>query len=638
MASFVAHSGRSCLLGWHARCTYTFRKHVLGSFSTSCPHMVRGNSCRLMTTRRLPPASRLLQVNLSSLDRSVPPEQTSSFSLFLREGLFFERRSVSSYGSPHFTALTTCRSSGRTEGGAVRGRGLASSPLLGVYVHLRHHSTVSGGNRATSSAAAKESSSTPPPYGGIPAKHINPEEVERLVSTRAAAERKSNRLLVLTVILLGVGVYTYYGIQDVSSSLYSLYEPCTSFLFSYFNSIALLNPETAHHYAIEMAKRGWVPADYDREEQAMNVEIGGLRFFNPIGLAAGFDKHAEAPAAFLKMGFGFVEVGSITPEPQPGNPSPRLFRLVEDRGIINRFGFNSKGADHAQKRLEEFAANRWKDPIVSNGVLGVNLGKNKTSEDAVGDAKVGVRKLARYADYLVINLSSPNTPGLRSLQQKSHLTAIIDGVHEELNELDKHAHRQGEERREGTSSSSSSNPSSLSIPPSSPFYLNQTGKRPLLFVKIAPDLSMEEKQSIAEVALEKKIGGLIVTNTTIQRPESLRSCHKTETGGLSGRPLRELSTACVADMYALTGGKVPIIASGGVESGADALAKIEAGASLVEIYTSMIYKGPQVVRNIKNELYSLLNSKGYPSVAAAVGQKHRGQDKKVKKVLPPRFD
>ncbi|PFH32300.1 putative dihydroorotate dehydrogenase reveal [Besnoitia besnoiti] len=460
---------------------------------------------------------------------------------------------------------------------------------------------------------------------GLPPKDADPEEIERLIANRAKGERRTNRRLFGVILLLGTGVYLFNAAGDVSTQLYALYEPVMSTLFPFLTA-GPFDPETAHHYAMELAKRGWLPVDYDREEAAMNVDIKGLKFVSPIGLAAGFDKHAEAPAALMRMGFSFLEVGSITPEPQPGNPKPRLFRLPEDRSIINRFGFNSKGVEYAEQQLSAFAEARWKDPFTAGGVLGVNIGKNKTSEDAVGDIRKGISKLGRFADFLVVNLSSPNTPGLRSLQQKSHLASIIDGAKAELDALDKEAKAVVE--KVGAQADAGS--------PSRAFYVNQTGKRPLFFVKIAPDLTMEEKQSIAEVALEKKLDGLVVSNTTIQRPDTLKSSHKTETGGLSGRALKDMSTACVSDMYKLTDGKLVIIATGGVESGRDALDKIEAGASLVEIYSSMIFAGPQIARRVKNELYSLLNEKGYKDVAAAVGRKHRVVQEK--KLHAPKFD
>ncbi|KFG30726.1 putative dihydroorotate dehydrogenase reveal [Toxoplasma gondii GAB2-2007-GAL-DOM2] len=467
------------------------------------------------------------------------------------------------------------------------------------------------------------------PSAGLPPKDVDPEEIERIVRERTTRERKANRRLVFLVLLLGTGVYCYSALQDVSSMIYSFYEPVTSVLFRYFSS-GPLDPETAHGYTMELAKRGWLPVDYDREESALNVDINGLKFLSPIGLAAGFDKHAEAPAALLRMGFSFLEVGSITPKPQPGNPKPRLFRLYEDRSVINRFGFNSNGADYAQTQLEAFSEARLRDPFTAQGVLGVSLGKNKTSEDAVADLREGVKKLGRFADFLVVNLSSPNTPGLRSLQSASHLAAIIDGVQEELDALDRQAQaasqkQRNERRRHG------GNPEETKA-----FYANQTGRRPLFFVKIAPDLSMEEKESIAKVALEKNLDGFVVSNTTIQRPETLKSPAKSETGGLSGRALKHLSTACVSDMYKLTQGKLAIIATGGVESGRDALDKIEAGASLVELYSSMVYIGPQVARRVKNELYQALNEKGYKDVAAAVGRKHKHVPEK--KLQAPKFD
>eukprot|EP00916_Digyalum_oweni_P003363 GHVL01006058.1.p1 GENE.GHVL01006058.1~~GHVL01006058.1.p1 ORF type:complete len:298 (+),score=79.78 GHVL01006058.1:797-1690(+) len=280
------------------------------------------------------------------------------------------------------------------------------------------------------------------------------------------------------------------------------------------------------------------------------------------------------------MGFGFVEVGTVTPEPQGGNEKPRLFRLDEDKAVINRFGFNSDGGDIVVERVKNIISSRTRDRLASRMILGVNIGKNKMSEDAVKDFETGAIKFGPYADYLVINVSSPNTPGLRKYQNKEELSKIIERCKKAL------------------------------LPNS-----------PLLFLKIAPDLTDEQKKDIADVCMDKKIDGLIICNTTVSRP-NLISSKKDETGGLSGLPLKDMSTRLVFEMYKLTMGKIPIIASGGVFTGKDALEKITAGASLVQIYSSFIYEGPKICRKIKSELSCLIKNLGFHDITEAVGYDH----------------
>ncbi|CDJ64224.1 dihydroorotate dehydrogenase, putative [Eimeria necatrix] len=371
------------------------------------------------------------------------------------------------------------------------------------------------------------------------------------------------------------------------------------------------DPEFAHDMVMWLAAKGYLPYDLERDDPELSVNIKGLTFHTPVGLAAGFDKDAEAPLNFCKMGFGFVEVGTITPKPQLGNPKPRIFRLAKDHAIINRCGFNSAGLDVVEPRLEKVSRDRWHDRLERHCVLGVNIGKNKDTVNAEDDIREGVKRVGRFADYLVINLSSPNTKGLRTLQQREHLRSIITAAQNELEKLEERDRAQRErdghsnprEEEEAASSDSVTHKAEQ-------FFPTQTGKRPLLFVKIAPDLTDEEKRDIADVALETGLDGLIVTNTTIQRPESLKSESKHETGGLSGRPLKAMSTKCVSDMYKMTNGQVAIIASGGIETGLDAYKRIRAGASAVEVYTSMIYRGPIVARRVKDELLNILNQAG----------------------------
>ena len=341
-----------------------------------------------------------------------------------------------------------------------------------------------------------------------------------------------------------------------------------------------LPPERAHDLTLWALRQGLAPRQRQPDDPILAGRVWGLDFANPLGLSAGFDKDAVAAEPLLRLGFGFVEVGSITPQPQAGNPRPRVFRLRQDAAVINRLGFNNAGLDAAEARLRHWRRQRLLGP------LGVNIGKNKETADAAEDYALGARRLAPLADYLVINVSSPNTPELRALQGRQALAALIAAVQQARD----------------------------AAVPSTP---------PPLLVKIAPDLTEEDKRDIAEVALDRRLDGLIVGNTTVSRPESLTSPARGEIGGLSGRPLFALSTAVLADMHRLTEGRIPLIGVGGVASGADAYAKIRAGALLVQLYTALIYRGPGLVGRIKRELADLLRRDGFGSVAEAVGADSR---------------
>ena len=340
-----------------------------------------------------------------------------------------------------------------------------------------------------------------------------------------------------------------------------------------------LSPETAATVSLRTLQYGLgglLAGRYAQQPDApiLKQRLWGLDFANPVGLAAGCDKDARAPDALLRMGFGFVEIGTVTPRPQPGNPKPRLFRLNEDRAAINRMGFNSGGLDGVVARL----ARRRRA-----GVIGVNLGKNRDSAGATEDYEEGIRRTAPFADYLVVNISSPNTPGLRDLQARASLEALL--------------------------------PRLLNI-------RNSTKYTTPLLLKIAPDLTSAECRDIVEIALTTGIDGLIVSNTTIIRPPGLRSRYAAETGGLSGQPLFSASTALVADMYRLTQGKLPLIGVGGVGSADEAYAKIRAGANLVQLYTALAFDGPALIGRIKTGLAELLVRDGFASVSEAVGSAH----------------
>ncbi|XP_037102493.1 dihydroorotate dehydrogenase (quinone), mitochondrial isoform X2 [Syngnathus acus] len=355
----------------------------------------------------------------------------------------------------------------------------------------------------------------------------------------------------------------------------------------------LVGAETAHVLAIKMISLGLVPVNRYQDPESLEINVLGLKFKNPVGIAAGFDKHGEAVDGLYKIGFGFVEVGTITPKPQDGNPKPRVFRLAADRAIINRYGFNSCGILEAQQRLKAREAAQ-QEQTKAGFPLGINLGKNKESWDAKADYLEGMAAMGPLADYLVVNVSSPNTPGLRDLQGKAELRRLLHTVLK---------------KRDGM----------------------QGRHKPPVLVKIAPDLSAQDKRDIADVVTELGVDGLMVSNTTVSRPEALQDPQKSETGGLSGQPLKDMSTNVVREMYRLTKGKVTIVGIGGVASGQDAMDKIRAGASLVQLYTALTYQGPPVVTKIKRELEQLLKEQGFSSVSEAVGADHKGLDGATRK-------
>ncbi|CAE7571536.1 PYRD [Symbiodinium sp. KB8] len=352
--------------------------------------------------------------------------------------------------------------------------------------------------------------------------------------------------------------------------------------------VHLLDAETAHVAGVQAAARGWAPIDSDDDPPELATEWLGMTLGNPIGLAAGFDKGGEAVDGMLGMGFGAVEVGSVTPEPQPGNAKPRVFRLAEDGAVVNRYGFNSEGLDTVQGRVVSYMRRRSDNPAALRrlGPVGVNVGKNKDG-DAVEDFTRGVRTMAPYADYVVVNVSSPNTPGLRSLQRQEQLQQLVTAC---------------VQARDGL-----------------PWGTSLQRDPPPLLVKVAPDLSDAEIDDICAVALSTGIDGLIVSNTTVARPVYLRSPARAETGGLSGAPLFRPSTEVLKKVYARVGHALPIVGVGGVSSGEDAFEKIRAGASLVQLYSSVSLGGPQVLRDIKTDLAQLLRKGGFASVQEAVG-------------------
>jgi dihydroorotate dehydrogenase len=332
-----------------------------------------------------------------------------------------------------------------------------------------------------------------------------------------------------------------------------------------------LDSETGHRLAIRGLAA--MPRRAPAAPGALAIEVAGLTFPNPVGVAAGFDKDAEVPDALLGLGFGFTEVGSITPLPQTGNPRPRLFRLVEDAAVINRMGFNNGGAEAALARL----AARSGRP----GIVGVNIGANKDSDDRIADYAVMARMMAPVASYLCVNISSPNTPGLRALQDESALTGLLDAVIAARDEA---------------------------VPQGAP----------PVFLKVAPDLEPADIDAIARIALDKQLGALVVSNTTISRP-ALRSTHAGETGGLSGAPLRTLATQRLRDFRKATGGAIPLVGVGGIATAEHAWERIRAGASLVQLYSAMVYEGPGLGARIVRGLEALMRRDGFASIAEAVG-------------------
>lgn len=336
-------------------------------------------------------------------------------------------------------------------------------------------------------------------------------------------------------------------------------------------AIFALSPERAHRMtiaALRLAPR--MPAD---PPGPLATTVAGLHFPGPVGLAAGFDKDAEVPDAMLGMGFGFVEVGSITPQPQAGNPRPRLFRLTQDRAVINRMGFNNEGAAVAAARLEARRGNP--------GIVGINIGANKDSADRIFDYATMARIMAPLASYLAVNVSSPNTPGLRALQDEGALRELLAAV------IAARAEKCG-------------------------------SSGPPIFLKVAPDLEPSDIDAIARIAIDMELGALIVSNTTITRPP-LRSPYREEGGGLSGAPLNPLALQRLRDFRRATGGAVPLIGVGGIASADDAWARIRAGASLVQIYSALVFEGPGLARRIARGLEARMRRDGFASIAEAVG-------------------
>ena len=347
-------------------------------------------------------------------------------------------------------------------------------------------------------------------------------------------------------------------------------------------ALSRMNPETAHKLTIQILKR--LPQKTPQNQNPLSQKLLGLTFPNPLGIAAGFDKNAETLNGILQLGLGFAEIGTITPKPQMGNPRPRIFRLPKHQAVINRMGFPNDGMEKVRKRFIRQQMNEY--------VVGVNIGANAESanmEDKIADYEKTLHAFANHASYIAVNVSSPNTKGLRNLQRPDNLAKLLN----RLNAI-------------------------------------RQNRVPLL-LKISPDLSDQELQEIARLALEKKLDGIIATNTTIKREGLVDGIHAEETGGLSGKPLASLANQTIRKFYQMTNGAIPIIGVGGIASAEEAYEKIRAGASLLQIYTALVYDGPRIVSAILDGLEALLKKDGYRHISEAIGADHRPKAEKERR-------
>ena len=340
-----------------------------------------------------------------------------------------------------------------------------------------------------------------------------------------------------------------------------------------FPILNIIPPELAHNLAIRFFTN--FKNKIKPDDPILNLQVCNLKFNNPIGLAAGFDKNGEAYDGLMRLGFGFVEIGTVTLKPQYGNKKPRIFRLLEDKAIINRLGFNNIGAEKILQKIEKY------DTINRPALLGVNLGKNLDSKEPIEDYVKLLKIFYKKANYVTLNISSPNTPGLRELEQKDNLDKLVKNI------------------------SLFKRKNSINIP---------------IFLKIDPDLSKQQLGDIADIVLSSTIDGVIISNTSIYRSNELISKYASEEGGISGAPIKKISNLLLKDFYILTNGKIPLIGVGGISNGKEAYERILSGASLIQLYTSLIYSGPSIVNNIKEELIYLLKKDNYNSINKAIGK------------------
>ena len=345
-----------------------------------------------------------------------------------------------------------------------------------------------------------------------------------------------------------------------------------------FSLFKLFPPELAHVITLKLlkSKPSFLSHTFD-DDIKLHQHLWGLDFKNPIGLAAGFDKNAEVVSQLLDLGFGFVEAGTVTPKQQVGNDKPRVFRLPEDHAIINYLGFNNQGVEFVKKKLDRLNIN-----IFSKGIVGINIGKNKDTKNTIEDYCIGLEKLGPLVHYIVINISSPNTPGVRDLQNRG----LIDNLVKSLHKIRKN------------------NENLVSKP---------------ILIKIAPDINDQQARDIALSSLALDIDGIIISNSTIDRPSTLQSSYQSEVGGLSGKPLFVKSTLMLKKMYSLTNGQIPLVGVGGISNGMECYEKIKAGASLLQLYTSLVYQGPSLITKIKKELLNCIITDGYKNIKEVVG-------------------
>ncbi len=334
------------------------------------------------------------------------------------------------------------------------------------------------------------------------------------------------------------------------------------------------SPEVAHSLAIKALKLNNIPYSKPKDNHILETTFCGKKLSSPIGVAAGFDKNAEVYNPLFNLGFGFVEVGTITPKPQFGNPKPRVFRLEEDEALINRLGFNNSGSEQISKRIKE---NNKK------GFLGINIGPNKDSTNRIDDYLICFRKFYNLADYITINISSPNTENLRDFHNQNELNSLIDKLKNEKKDLNSN------------------------IP---------------LAIKVSPDLNDDQINGVSKIIMEQEIGIIIVSNTTDKNRENLKNINKLEKGGLSGKPIEKISNEAISKFYKILKDKTKIIGVGGVSNGQDAFEKITSGATLVQLYTGMVYRGPRIASKISKELIDLLKNKGFKNVSEAIGTKN----------------
>ena len=341
--------------------------------------------------------------------------------------------------------------------------------------------------------------------------------------------------------------------------------------------LKIFPPELAHSITIQALK--YIKFNFDSpDDPILSQHLIGLDFTNPIGLAAGFDKNAEVVKSMFSLGFGFVEIGTVTPLPQKGNPKPRVFRLDQDKAIINSLGFNNKGSKKIKKNILKLTNN-----YSANKIIGINLGKNKNSLNSIDDYLHGIDELGSLASYITINISSPNTVGLRDLQLRGNIEKLIKKIVTKREEIE------------------------------------SINKKPI-FIKISPDLNEDQLRDIALISLANNIDGLILTNTTINRNEKLLSINKNIKGGLSGRPLFEASNIILKKMFNLTNGQIILIGVGGISNGSDCYEKIKSGASLVQLYTALTFAGPLLISKVKSELIDLIKTDGYKNISEVIGK------------------